>query len=201
MFSAPLLNKNSNEKPRAPVRETSEGARVAISIYLVTFLLVVTIWLLPDWTPGKWILTPYAWPVMSAMGWVQNWSLFAPDVREVNYHCTAAIDFADGTTRYYEFPRMQKLGLWHKFRSEKMRKLFGDYMPWPGGEPFLKDIARYLAAANSDPKNPPQMVTIMTNWHGIPKPDAPKWIYRDQLPEHTDKSITFVYPVTPQDLK
>ncbi len=191
---------STRSAPGPKVRSTSEGERTVISLFLATFFVVVGAWLIPDKAaPDKWWVTQYTWPVMCSTGWVQCWSLFSPDVREVNVHCNALIRFQDGTVKIYEFPRAQKMDLLTKFKREKLRKLFIDNMAWPQGEAFWPSIARYLARANYDPSNPPDTVTLIVNSHAMPPPDPKHWSYRDQLPEHTEKNILITYKVKPQD--
>ena len=74
-------------------------------------------------------------------------------------------------------------------------------MPWQGWSQFLPSIARFIAQANNDPANPPRMVTIF--WHQVftPPPDPKHWVYRDQLPYHTQQLIKFIYKVDPKDLQ
>lgn len=88
-----------------------------------------------------------------------------------------------------------------RFGREKLRKMFGDNIPWPGYEQFRPDIARYLARANNDPANPPKRISMIFNSITTPPPDAQHFCYRDQLPEHTKQGIYFVYDVKEQDLK
>lgn len=88
-----------------------------------------------------------------------------------------------------------------RFGREKLRKLFGDNIPWPGYEQFRPSIARYLARANADPTNPPKRITFVFNSCTTPAPQPKTFCYRDQLPEHTNKGIFFIYDVQPQDLE
>jgi hypothetical protein len=158
-------------------------------------------WLLPEWTPYKPNITKYTWPILASTGWLQYWSLFCPEVRTIIYHTNALIEFQDGTIKCYEFPRHQKMDLLTRFGREKLRKLFGDNIPWPGYEQFRPAIARYLARANNDPTNPPKRISMVFNVVNTPPAAQKTFCYRDQLPEHTNQSIYFVYNVSPQDLK
>ncbi|MBU6455712.1 MAG: hypothetical protein KGS72_28335 [Cyanobacteria bacterium REEB67] len=191
------LGYSSAEKP------LSENEKAGISLFIVFFLVVVGAWLLDeDYIPFKYTVTEYTKPAMATLGWVQHWSLFSPDVREVNYHSTALIEFADGTSKLYEFPRtnIDAKDYSTHFGGEKKRKLFGDNMPWPGYVQFFPSIARYLARANNDPANPPRMVTVF--WHRVdtPPPDPAHWVYQNQMPKHIKQYTNFIYKVDPKDL-
>ncbi len=35
----------------------------------------------------------------------QNWALFSPEIRAINYHTTAVVTFTDGTRMIWELPR------------------------------------------------------------------------------------------------
>jgi hypothetical protein len=180
----------------------TKNEMTAVSCFLLIFFITVGSWLTDDdWMPFKNQITPYTVPILVTSGWMQNWSLFAPTPRDGNYHSTAVIDYADGTSKLYEFPRTkidQRDWLSH-FGGEKKRKLFGDCMPWPSYKQFLPSIARFIGRANDDPNNPPTMVTIL--WHLIatPGPDPRHWVYRDQLPYHTGQYVTFIYKTAPED--
>ncbi len=178
----------------------TEGHKALVSSFLAVFFIVVGAWLLPEWTPYKNSITTYTWPVMLTTGWVQYWSLFCPEVRDCNYHLTALIEFADGTVKCYEFPRMEKMDLWTKFQREKMRKLFGDNIAWPNFAQFRPSVCRYLARANNDTTNPPIKVTMIRNIVNTPPPDPKRWVYRDNLPQHINKEILFSYKVNANDL-
>lgn len=177
------------------------GHKALVSSFLLTFFVVVGSWLLPEWTPGKDRITAYTGPIMFLTGWTQYWSLFCPDVRNVNYHLSALVEFTDGTIKCYEFPRMEKMDLVTKFRKEKLRKLFGDNISWPNYAQFRPSISRYLARANNDPTNPPLRVTMFLNSADTPPPDEGQFCYRDELPPHTRKAILSSYKVNPDDLK
>src|SRR5688500_16045008 len=96
-------------------------ARGIISGLLVLYLTVNIVWLWPAF-PGKdQFLSPFV-PVWNAFGLRQGWNLFGPKLRDINYHTTATITYKDGLTEIWEFPRMNKLSLWEKFKREKWRK-------------------------------------------------------------------------------
>ena len=186
----------------APYKAPLEPAwKVFLSLFVVYYFFVVVAWLLPDDWANRDQLTEKTWPHMVFFGWFQHWSLFSPDVRHIIYHETAVISFADGSTKVYEFPRMQRMDLWEKFRHEKLRKMFSDNIPWDGYKQFLPYVARYIARANSNPENQPVQVTFIFNSTYNPPPDPESWSWRDRPLPHTDKKITFVYDVTALDLQ
>ncbi len=173
--------------------------KVTISTFIAIYFGSVVIWLFQE-IPYQKELAPYSHWINIADAGVQHWSLFSPDVRHIIYHETALVTFKDGSMKLYEFPRMEKLNHWEKFKHEKLRKLFGDCIPWPDYKVFLPSVTQYLAFSNTNTNNPPAIVTMIFNYSENPPPDPAKWNWRDKLPFHSDKSVTFVYSVRELDL-
>lgn len=202
------MSKNPDDKTQSVDKEfdfavekepPSNFWKFVVSAFMFTYVASVVVWCF-DEIPFKKELSPLSHWINIADGGVQHWSLFSPDVRSVIYHETALISYKDGTMKLYEFPRMQKLNDWEKFKHEKLRKLFSDNIPWPGYESFLPNIAQFLAASSQDKTNPPAMVTMVFNSTQNPKPDPDNWNYRDKLPFHNEKFVTFLYSVRENDL-
>lgn len=173
--------------------------KVLISSFIAIFFGSVIIWLFAE-IPFQTRLAPYAHWINIADGGVQHWSLFSPQVRHIIYHETALVSFKDGSLKMYEFPRMEKLNHWEKFRHEKLRKLFGDCIPWDNYKVFLPSVSQFLALCNSNKDNQPELITMIFNSSENPQPDPTNWEYRDKLPFHTEKAISFVYTVRESDL-
>ncbi len=184
--------------------------KLVLTVGILFYLIPVLYWLFRD-LPSKSFVPPassvlkgqlerVSMRCMIACGSVQCWSVFSPNVNHTIYHETAIITFKDGTSKIYEFPRMAKLSYYERFKHEKLRKIFGDCIPWPGYEPFLPSVSQYLALSNSNSANPPIMLFLEKNHNENPKPDPKNWNYRDKLPWHTNKTMTFVYGVRKNDL-
>ncbi len=165
---------------------------LAIWLVLSTYFICIFVW---DSPPGplRDILVPIVSPIIEGASIGQGWSVFSPDVREANYHETALITFKDGLQKLYEFPRMQKLGYWERFRSEKYRKMFFDCMPWPDFQQFLPDFAQFVVDANEWPDNPPVVVSLFHHNCRTPQPDQGVWVDRSDLPEHTRQVTYYIY--------
>src|ERR1700677_4307086 len=75
--------------------------KLAIWTVLSTYFICVLTW---DSPPGplRSRLIPLMAPLIEATSIGQGWSVFSPDVREVNYHETALIRFKDGLQKLYE---------------------------------------------------------------------------------------------------
>jgi len=180
-----------------PLSEMRQALLIAM---IVLYFYCISIWISIDGPFKNWVLTGLR-PIMVAVGFIQAWNLFSPEVRNVNLHMNAVITFADGSTKNYEFPRMEKLDLLGRFQKEKMRKLFVDNLSWPGFEEFLPAVARFIARANLNPANQPVMVTISRNWTRMPPPDLKNWVPRDQWRLHGYHMVNLIYMVKEQDLQ
>lgn len=137
-------------------------------------------------------------PIELALGLDQNWKLFSPELRGMNFHSQAIITFRDGTMKFHEFPRVEKMEFFKKIRREKISKFLNDCFPWASNEVFLPDTARHIARGNWDPENPPATITFAYNWVDLPKFN--KFIKQDELPEQTNRYTFFSYRVQPEDL-
>ena len=186
-----------NNAPLKPLPESSWKA--FINCFAVFFIVVVLAWFLPE-SNFKSTALKFTEKPMQVLGWYQHWGLFSPLVRTNIYHETAIITFKDGSSKIYEYPRMDKMSLWEKFRREKLRKMFSDCMPWPGYNVLLPVFARHLAQSNNNPKNPPTSISYIFNWATNPDPVKERIVSRDNLPKHTNKEITFVYHISESDL-
>jgi hypothetical protein len=184
---------------KAPIQKPfSRGHMIFLSAVLGFYFFTVGMWISPE-GHFKDAVVPYMRPVTNAFGIGQSWSLFAPEVRTYNAHMTATIQFKDGSTKFYEYPRMEKMDFFGQLKREKLRKLFIDNMPGVGFVEFRPSIAREIAQANNDPNNPPEMVSLAQHWVSTPPPE--QWVYRDNFPEHTTHQTLFTYKVRPEDLK
>ena len=141
-----------------------------------------------------------AWRAWGApIGMKQWWKVFA-DVRTVNYHSAAVIEFADGTNKYYEFPRADQMPLAERFVKAPESIFFGEQIANLHNQKFLPAVARYLVRANFDRDNPPAQITFEVNSADIVDPHQKPWIWQDHLLHHNHRQIYFVYIVTPADL-
>jgi hypothetical protein len=176
----------------------STGHMIFISLVLAVYFFCVGMWISPE-GHFKDALVPYMRPVTNCFGIGQSWSLFAPEMRTYNSHMSSIIQFKDGSMKFYEYPRLEKMDFFGQLKREKLRKMFVDNMPGVGCADFRQPIARELAQANNDPNNPPEIVTLRQNTAKTPPPE--QWLYRDQFPEHTTHETLFIYKVRPEDLQ
>lgn len=171
---------------------------IVISAITVVYFFLVIMWLCPSSELTTRIVAPikFFWLFW---GLEQNWKLFSPLIRNINYHTSATITFQDGTETVWEPPRMEKLSLIDKFRLEKFRKWSVDSLPWPDYKEFWPDFARYVGRKYYVAQNPPVSLSLILHWIEIPLPE--KNVARDSLPEHTKTSTVFFYRYRNQDFQ
>ncbi len=143
-----------------------------------------------------------AWSLIGTwhlLGWSQGWSVFAPGLRRYNPHATATVTFADRSTQFYEFPRMEKMNLLEKFCKEKWRKFDVDNMPWETAAAYHEDVARFVARQlYRDKANPPLQVALTVHWAVVP--ELPVISSSNRFPEHNRAASFFIYRVRKKDL-
>lgn len=172
--------------------------RFIISLFIVAYFSLVTIGFLPD-SPLRSRLIDWTWSIDSILGIEQNWMMFCPNVRDLNFHISAVVTFADGTSTLYEFPRFDNTSVWFAFTRSRMRKMINDNMVWDDYAPLHPAVARFIAHCYTDPKNPPVKISLSYSWLTVPPiENAPD---RFHLPQHVHRFTFFVYAVKPEDLR
>ncbi|MBC7996604.1 MAG: hypothetical protein IAF58_01595 [Leptolyngbya sp.] len=191
-----------SELPKEPMptgmQSVTSGYRLAVYLFIITYFSIAVISLLPAFAYQIRLANGIAW-LSHPFNLVQNWKLFCPDVRSINFYSQAVIQFQDGTLKYYEYPRLNQMPMFESYRRQKLCKIFQDCMPWPDFALFWPDAARQIARANLDPLNQPVMISFSYNWAKVP--DAAHYAKQNELPEPRDNHTFFVYQVKPEDLK
>ncbi len=177
---------NKNKLPnRTIVRE------VLLSVCLAGYLSLTIISLMPA-SEGKSRVLDLVGLWWNYWGLDQNWALFSPVIRSINYHTTAVLTFLDGTKLVWQVPRMDKLTLLDRFRYEKFRKWGVDSLPWPDYKSFWTDTAKFVGRKFYRQENMPVCFSLQLHWIEIPKPET-NFVDRNALPEHTKTNTIFSY--------
>lgn len=200
-WSSRLLDLRRMEK--APPNEYRPSAPYKVGVYLfvAVYFTIAIVTLLPN-SPLQSRLLALVSPLSHAFNLSQNWKLFSPDLRDINFCSHAVIEFADGTTKLYEFPRLEEMTRFDAYRRQKLCKLFQDSMPWPDFSMFWPDVGRFIARANcdpSDPTNQPVQVSLSYNWISVPGMD--NYAKQKDLREPNRRFTFFVYRVKAEDLQ
>lgn len=174
---------------------------IFLSGVTVVFLLVTALWLTPDKAATGELKKKIIEPIKIFWlfwGLEQNWALFSPVIKDMNYHTVGVITREDHSNEIWEFPRMDKLDLFNRFRLEKYRKWSIDSLPWPHHKEFWPYIARYVGRLNYRKDNPPVKFTLLLFWTKIPSPTT-SFTKRAELPAHTSVNHVFTYEFSPED--
>jgi len=176
-----------------------------LSVFILIHLYIMAVWGLPGSTFRYIFSQPIAGYVIASGLW-HSWDMFSPDPLAVNFNVEAQILYQDGSTKIWEFPRMEKLGIWERFQKERYRKwrervrLDAYGMAWD-------DTARFIARLNDTWANHPVRVTLVRHWQPIPSPATVpgKSKFKRYQPITEDPNFKFnfrfkFYEVRPEDL-
>ena len=179
-----MKNQDNKAKPNAPWY---------IKFFVLLHLFCITVWAIPnppdDMAQGKvkpwgtdyllvWnseylkSMQPLAAYLFVTGTW-QYWDMFAPNPSQIDIWCDAEVVYRDGTTKYYQYPRMYNLPIIHKYPQERYRKFYErvndekySYL-WPL-------FALRIAYLNDNPGNPPVTVRLTRHWLQIMPPGKPQ---------------------------
>lgn len=194
-----LVNDYDAQIPRSV--ETIQFPRwhkLFISIVVLLYFGTVTVCNLPSSDTKDRIMSRLR-ALVNLFSISQVWNMFGTGARPWHQRMVANITFADGSTKIYEFPRMELMSLSERYMREKMRKLFVDALPSTDFAEYLPDICRTLARANADAENEPMLVTLFLKVGEIPAPNGPI-VGRHDLPHRLHTDILIVYKVKESDL-
>jgi len=138
----------------------------AISAFLVFHLVAIACWCLP--IDNRLILGCRAVvrPYFRWSGLFQSWDMFAPIPKVANTRVEAIVEYKDGSTELWTFPRMEQLGFREKLFKERYRK-FAENLQREENDPLLPDVARHIARIESTPSRPVKMVVLVQDWSAI----------------------------------
>ncbi len=185
------------EKTDTALKGPSESAfqRAIISVFILFYITVVILWVCP-WSRTKNALIEPLTPHIYYTGVWQGFAVFAPDPRKSNYRIFADIKYDDGSQKRWNYPAMEKLGLFERFCKEHYRKYGNDCLNF--NELLWPDFARYVARLNNEKTKHPVTIALIRTSADIPpieeglgKPN----------PEQTKVYQFFLYRVLPEDLR
>lgn len=169
-------------------------AKIAINVSLIFHIVAITCWCIPLNAALIVQFRNVVRPYILWSGLFQAWDMFAPSPRSVNAHVEAAVILRDGRIHTWKFPRMEQLGLIERTYKERYRK-FVENIQVDSYKALWPDVARYIARANNNPADPPEVVMLIRYWSDIvPTTDA-----NYHPPERA--RIFFQYEVQPGDLR
>lgn len=173
----------------------SPAVRLGISAFIAFNLFAIVSWCVPLDSPLIARCRELTRPYLIWTGLFQKWDMFAPDPSRMNNYAGAVIEYRDGQSSQWTFPRMEDLGYIDKYFMERYRKFTNDNLRLDADAPIWPDAARYIARVNNRPSNPPISVALVRYWSIVPPPgarsDEPAW----------SQFTFFRYNVVPGDLR
>jgi hypothetical protein len=140
-----------------------------INAFIIFHLVALGLWSLPASEFRNWAAHPFENYILR-MGLWHVWDMFAPMPLTINFRCEAEIVYEDGSTRLWDFPRMEKLGIFRRIPAERYRK-WAERVRLDSYSVVWDDTARFIARLNNiKPGNPPVIVTMSRIWGAIPPP-------------------------------
>jgi hypothetical protein len=135
----------------------------AISLFLILNLAAILAWCSPFTNLPVLISRVLARPYLVFTGLFQSWDMFSPAPKRTNSYLEAMLVYPDGTTEYWEYPRMDRLSFRERYVKERYRK-FVEYVFDDKYSDILPDVARYIARqAVARGSKRPEMVMLIEN--------------------------------------
>ncbi len=113
LYSAPQPKPNeTQEVDKHTPFENLVRPRAAFLVYAKEF----------SWYNGPDQLRRLPYLYMASTGLWQWWDMFAPNPASIDAWMDAEIQYEDGTTSIYQYPRIYDLPIWQKYFKERYRK-------------------------------------------------------------------------------
>jgi hypothetical protein len=189
-------------KDHEPKRDKAPWMRAFINAFIILHLYIIIFWGMPG-SNFRNTMARIVEPYVVKLGLWHSWDMFSPNPLAVNFNLEARITFADGSTRLWEFPRMEKLGLWERYQKERFRK-WRERVRQDAYRVVWNDTARYIARLHHNPTNPPIKVVLTRHWAPIPPPEPVafgKSKLRDYQPIPKEYEMKFNYSFAFHDVK
>lgn len=191
----------------SPQPAKKRWGRWCITVFILVHLYIMVFWGLPGSRFRSYMVQPVQDYVLKSGLW-HSWDMFSPDPLAMNYRIHAQVFFQDGSLTIWEFPRMEKLGYFERYRKERFRK-WRERVRQDSYGAIWDDTARFIARLHNSPTNRPVRVILVRQWEGIPAPQfeagkAKPADYQPMPKNFDDLKFSYrfnYYDVKPQDLK
>jgi len=168
-----------------------------ISALIVLILYCGSLWILPDSAGRSTLLEPFT-PVILYIGLCHKYTMFAPNPKNINLDIDAKVTFSDGSTTVWQYPRIERLGLYERIQKERFRKFGIDHLKNDDHRLLWPDFARWVARINDSGGRHPVRIELERNWADVPPPAVG---IGSALPRHWRKFLFYTYGVASGDLK
>lgn len=195
------------------MKEGKKGVSIFVKLFVALHVFGITVWSLPNPRPAiqngsvepygtDWILyynwslikqSPLRYYLITAGAW-QYWDMFAPNPASMDLYGTFEVEYQDGTSKMYPYPRIYDLPIPVKYFKERFRKFYeragSDGFPY-AWEPFAQRIALEM---DTMPDNPPVKVRLTRHTMKLPGPGKP-------MPTDYDVKMYYEYTVDQEVLR
>ena len=156
----------TTNSPQAKL-ESAAGGRIALSVVIVAFLVVIVVGNLPGQSYLSQKATKATRPVSNVLGIDQNWGVFAPDPRRQAIDLEAQIEYRDGVSTTWHLPLAGSLvGGYHDYRWRKyLENVIQD-----SNEFLWEPTAMWIARHRSRRDVPVDHVTLVRRWYDLSPP-------------------------------
>ncbi|MBX9878120.1 MAG: hypothetical protein K2Y22_06630 [Candidatus Obscuribacterales bacterium] len=165
----------------------------ALSTFILAHIIGLTAYCLPSSFARDALVSPLL-PYIRFCGLDQSWTVFAPNPPKCSTYLSADVEFADGTSKEWEFPRVEKRTWWEKIPAERYRKWANDNIGDAEQAVAWPDAIRYIARLHNSQSNPPVFITLIKHEIDTPAPGNAQ-----KREEHT--SVIYTAKVNPKDLE
>lgn len=135
----------------------------AVSAFVFFHVLAIGSWCLPFNPAPVRACRSLAGPYLLWSGLFQSWDMFAPSPLRTNSYLEARLIYADGTTEYWAFPRMDRMSLTERYAKERYRK-FKECLLMDRNSDLWPDAARHVARQARKRSKHPEIVALIVNW-------------------------------------
>jgi hypothetical protein len=154
--------------PVAQTRKMPRWQRGLIQAFIIVHVYIIVFWGLPTSNFRAKMVQPVEDYVIWSGLW-HSWDMFSPDPLSLNFNVSAQITYQDGTVKMWEFPRMERMGVWERYGKERWRK-WRERVRQDAYSPIWNDTVQWIARENNSPGNPPKQITLIRYWDQIPPP-------------------------------
>lgn len=172
--------------------------RALLNAFIAFHLFAVFVWCLPS---SFAIRRPFANAIsryIVGIGLWQGWDMFSPNPRTVNIRVGALVTYEDGSEQPFDFPQMDRLGFFERYRRERYRKWVNDNMRLDKNPALWKPAAEWVAGLHGRGSARVARVRLIRRWWDIPPPEATGPLGRITPPVRVDHEYPF-YDWRPRD--
>ena len=139
--------------------------RYLLHVLIGGYLVAAFLWSMPEEIPFKRRVDRFFSPAFQELGLWQNWRMFAPTPRTEDIYVTAMAKLADGRSVELNLSCMWKMSLFERYRKERWRKLFNDYIRNDDYSSYWPAVSRWVVReVSATETSPPVRIELWRHW-------------------------------------